>query len=194
MSLDRVGEQAVTALGELIAPPLLWSEVPSVLHELAFRSEISQELAEHALERFLEGKLGIVERRPDGLARTWQLAGEFGWAKTYDAEYLATAELLGCKLVTADARLRRGADRLGYVFTPAELLEGTPAPSDPPPAVDRHGQLAADSVAAPHASTRLLSRGRRRVGRSEWAVALACESSSAGSGSSRPRVRSTRAA
>jgi hypothetical protein len=41
LSLDRVGEQAVSALGELIAPPLLWSEVPSVLHELAFRGEIS---------------------------------------------------------------------------------------------------------------------------------------------------------
>jgi len=105
VSLDRIGEQAVTALGELIAPPLLWSEVPSVLHELAFRGEISQELAEMALQRFLEGKLGIVERRPDGLARrAWRLAGEFGWAKTYDAEYLATAELLGCQLVTVDVR------------------------------------------------------------------------------------------
>jgi len=87
LSLDRIGEQAVKALGVLIAPPLLWSEVPSVLHELAFRGEISQELTEHALQRFLEGKLGIVERRPDGLARrAWQLAGQFGWAKTYDAE------------------------------------------------------------------------------------------------------------
>jgi predicted nucleic acid-binding protein len=129
VSLDRIGEQAVTALGELIAPPLLWSEVPSVLHELAFRGEISQELAEQALLRFLEGTLRIVERRPEGLARrAWQLAGQFGWAKTYDAEYLATAELLGCKLVTVDARLRRGADRLGYVCTPAELLDRAPSP------------------------------------------------------------------
>ena len=129
LSLDRVGEQAVSALGELIAPPLLWSEVPSVLHELAFRGEISQELAEQALQRFLEGTLRIVERRPDGLARrAWQLAAQFGWAKTYDAEYLATAELLGCKLVTVDARLRRGADRLGYVVTPAELLDRATSP------------------------------------------------------------------
>ena len=130
LSLDRIGEQAVSALGELVAPPLLWSEVPSVLHELAFRGEISQELAEQALHRFLDGNLGIVERRPDGLAgRAWQLAGQFGWAKTYDAEYLATAELLACQLVTVDARLRRGADRLGYIRTPDELLNSTPAPS-----------------------------------------------------------------
>lgn len=130
LSLDRIGEHAVTALGELVAPPLLWSEVPSVLHELAFRGEISpQQLAEQAPQRFLDGKLGIAERRPDGLARkAWQLAGQFGWAKTYDAEYLAAAELLGCQLVTVDARLRRGANRLGYVRTPDELIDSTAAP------------------------------------------------------------------
>jgi predicted nucleic acid-binding protein len=36
-----------------------------------------------------------------------------GRAKTYDAEYVAPARPLGCRLVTLDARLRRGADRLG---------------------------------------------------------------------------------
>jgi predicted nucleic acid-binding protein len=44
-----------------------------------------------------------------------------GWAKTYDAEYVALARLLGCRLVTLDARLRRGADRLGFVISPDEL-------------------------------------------------------------------------
>jgi predicted nucleic acid-binding protein len=44
-----------------------------------------------------------------------------GWAKTYDAEYVALARLLGCRLVTLDARLRRGADRLGFVVAPHEL-------------------------------------------------------------------------
>lgn len=105
LSLDRIGEEAVSALGsrELIAPPLLWSEAPSVLHEMGFRGEISQELGEQALNRFLGGKLQIAQRRPDGLAlRAWQLAGELGWAKTYDAEYLAVADLLGCWLVTLD--------------------------------------------------------------------------------------------
>lgn len=57
LSLDRIGAGSTVALGEhdLVAPPLLWSEVPSVLHELAFRGEISKTLAEQALDRFLDG-------------------------------------------------------------------------------------------------------------------------------------------
>jgi predicted nucleic acid-binding protein len=34
----------------------------------------------------------------------WRIADELGWAKTYDANYVALARLLGCKLVTLDAR------------------------------------------------------------------------------------------
>lgn len=96
--------------------------MPSVLHELGFRGEISDELAKKALLRLLENSIGLTEARPEGLTRTaWELATEFGWAKTYDAEYLAAAQLMGCRLVTLDSRLRRGADRLGYVVTPSEL-------------------------------------------------------------------------
>lgn len=125
LALDRMGEEARAVLGdnELVAPPLLWSEVPSVLHELAFRSEISGALGDHARDRFLDGRLAIVEARPEGLAReAWALASELGWAKTYDAEYLALAKLLNCRLVTLDMRLRRGTERLGLVVTPGELL------------------------------------------------------------------------
>lgn len=124
LSLDRIGDRAREILGhrELIAPALLWSEVPSVLSGLGHRGEISRRLADQAFDRFASGELAIAERRPDELHRVaWRLARDLGWAKTYDAEYIALAQLEGGQLVTLDLRLRRGADRLGAVVTPDEL-------------------------------------------------------------------------
>jgi hypothetical protein len=43
--------------GQPDGPPLLWSETPSVLREMAFRGDISDTLAELAPRRFLGGKL-----------------------------------------------------------------------------------------------------------------------------------------
>lgn len=93
-----------------------------MLHEMTFRRQISFDLAERGLVRFLSKKIEIAERRPDDLTmEAWRIAEEFGWAKTYDAEYVALAKLNDCRLVTIDGRLRRGADRLGFVLTPSEL-------------------------------------------------------------------------
>lgn len=53
--------------------------------------------------------------------QAWNVAEEFGWGRTYDAEYVSLAKIPGRRLVTLDARLRRGTDRLGFAVTPAEL-------------------------------------------------------------------------
>ena len=105
---------------ELVAPPLMWSESRSVLHEMAWRGEIDPEDAMTTRVRLERSR--IRRRDPAKLgAEAWHLANQLGWAKTYDAEYVALAGLLKCRLVTLDARLRRGAARLGYVVGPDEL-------------------------------------------------------------------------
>ncbi len=104
----------------LAAPPLMWSETLSTLRELSWRGVVSIPNAEAALGALAEAP---VERlSPPGLAsEAWQVAVALGWAKTYDAEYVALARILGARLLTLDARLRRGAGRMVDVIGPTEL-------------------------------------------------------------------------
>lgn len=105
---------------QLIAPYLMWSEASSVVHELLFRKEISRDLAATAVQRLTEAD--ISPRRPKGLTdEAWRIADRLGWAKAYDAEYLALAHLLRCRLLTTDAKLKAAGSRLVGVIGPTEL-------------------------------------------------------------------------
>jgi predicted nucleic acid-binding protein len=105
---------------ELIAPPLLWIEAESVLHATAWRGEIDAGRAIEMRDRLRTAP--VAPMTPAALAdETWALADELGWAKTYDANYVALARIHDCRVVTLDARLRRGTSRLGVVVGPAEL-------------------------------------------------------------------------
>jgi predicted nucleic acid-binding protein len=95
----------------IVGPPLLWSEATSALNELVWRGILADGEARVALQRFNE--LTIEPRQPSTLYEdALVIARSLGWAKTYDAEYVALAQILGASLLTLDARLRRGADRL----------------------------------------------------------------------------------
>lgn len=117
-----LSETGLKALGreQLVAPHLMWSETSSVLHELRWRKEISNELAAIALERLAAAD--VSPRRPKGLIdEAWRIADRLGWAKTYDAEYLALARILKCRLMTTDAKLKAGGSGVVGVIGPAEL-------------------------------------------------------------------------
>lgn len=104
----------------LIAPPLLWIEANSVLHRMMWHNEIEPRVA-LAMRARLNGA-PIRRDTPATLGdEAWTTADEMGWARTYDANYVALARLRGCRLVTLDERLRRGTDRLGFVVVPGEL-------------------------------------------------------------------------
>lgn len=111
---------AVLEEPELVAPPFMWTEARSSLHETLWRGEIEQSEAVAVLRRLENSP--VQPRTYDSLGPdSWELADTLGWAKTYDAEYLALARKLGTRVVTLDARLRRGADRTGLVVAPSEL-------------------------------------------------------------------------
>ena len=91
---------------DAIAPALMWSESASVLHEMQWRRAISAELASAALGSLRSGPIKL--RGPARLlASAWEVASRLGWAKTYDAEYVALAKLSNCPLLTVDAKLAR---------------------------------------------------------------------------------------
>ena len=111
---------AELAAHELIGPALLWSEVHSAVHEARWRRDITGEQAGAILRSF--AALGVRRRSPSALhAEAFRLATDLGWAKTYDAEFLALAALEDARVLTTDARMRRGADRTGLVIDPTDL-------------------------------------------------------------------------
>lgn len=105
---------------DLTAPIVLRSEVCSVLHEAAWRKRISPELAAVGRDRLLAAP---VHLRDDAelAAAAWTVADQLGWAKTYDAEYVALAQREDVALLTVDLRLARGAGRLVRVVTPEDV-------------------------------------------------------------------------
>lgn len=108
---------------ELVGPPLLLSEATSVLHELARRGAIPPQHAQATLHHLLSLPIRI-EHPADLHTKAWDLAESLGWAKTYDAEYVALSVLLDATLVTLDDRLRRGAGHVTRILPPDELPTG----------------------------------------------------------------------
>jgi len=98
----------------------LWSEITSSLREAVWRHELDDTEARAAIERLLSSQ---IERRVPARLYTMaiELARDLGWAKTYDAEYVALARLLKAPLVTIDGRLARAVGNLVQIIAPADL-------------------------------------------------------------------------
>ncbi|WP_417564048.1 type II toxin-antitoxin system VapC family toxin [Microbacterium sp.] len=102
--------QVQAAAGDLHIPHLADTETLSVLRGLVVGGVVSSARAEQALSDLSD----LPVRRWPALPlfeRVWQLRAN---ATAYDATYVALAEVLGARLVTADERLVRGMQGLAH--------------------------------------------------------------------------------
>jgi predicted nucleic acid-binding protein len=104
----------------LWAPSLIWSEAASGAGQMRWRGEIAAEDAHGALERLMRSPIELVPSR-ELVMDALQLARRLGWAKTYDAEYVALAQRLEIPLLTIDGRLAARVRGEIEVLTPTEL-------------------------------------------------------------------------
>jgi predicted nucleic acid-binding protein len=105
---------------QLLAPTLIRSQVLTMLHEAVVAGELDDETgrARHAAFGKLRMRLlgDAVLRR-----RAWDLADRFGWASTFDAEYLALTQLQADAFVTTDPALAERAREVVVTATVDDL-------------------------------------------------------------------------
>lgn len=124
--LERTSEQTAKRLlgftnEPVIAPALMWSEAMSALTMQVWKGSINADIGKSYLNYLFNAKITLqtADRFKD---RAFEIARDMGWARTYDAEYCALADLEEATLVTADLRMMKSAQgRLPYIVAVADL-------------------------------------------------------------------------
>jgi predicted nucleic acid-binding protein len=103
------------ASGPLCAPQLMPAEVTNILRRSAASGEITQDVASMALADLLDLRVELFPFAPFA-PRIWQLRAN---VTSYDAWYVALAELLESNVATLDDRLARATGpRCGFETPP----------------------------------------------------------------------------
>jgi predicted nucleic acid-binding protein len=105
------GEIEVTGEHRLVAPTLVRSQALSTLYEAARRGEIS---AEEGIERVTRINSLKVRFLGDKVLqrKAWKVADQLGWETTFDAEFVALAQLQADVFVTSNSDLARAVSGL----------------------------------------------------------------------------------
>jgi predicted nucleic acid-binding protein len=104
---DRTARWAEARLlaGQLCAPHLMQVEVTDVLRRAVVRGALSADAASLAYADLLDLRIELYPFAPCSV-RVWQLRSS---VRSYDAWYVALAELLDVPLATLDLRLTRAS-------------------------------------------------------------------------------------
>ena len=108
--------RSFSADDDLTAPLLLRAECTSALTRLVHRAQTNEVDARLQVLRMPRIPFRIVERAPL-YTRAFDIARSLGWAKAYDALYLAAAEIEDAELLTVDRGMSDAAARLGIRAT-----------------------------------------------------------------------------
>lgn len=93
--------RALLSEDDIHVPHLIDSEIVDTFRKLLLRGVVSEQIAAAAITTW--GELGLARYPAAGLSgRIWELRSNLS---AYDGAYVALAETLGCRLVTADRRL-----------------------------------------------------------------------------------------
>ena len=105
------GEIEVTGEHRLVAPTLVRSQALSTLYEAARRGEISAEEGIERVTRINSLKVRFLGEKMLQ-RRAWKVADQLGWETTFDAEFVALAQLQADVLVTSNSDLARAVSGL----------------------------------------------------------------------------------
>ena len=96
------------------------------MHDVAHRGEIPADVAREQLEYIWRMPIRLLG---DALLRrvAWKLADQFGWASTYNAEYVALTRLQADAFVTLDEELARSVQAIVATAPIDALREDAPA-------------------------------------------------------------------
>lgn len=106
--------ESVILSDDLAAPDLVLAEATNSLRRLEFDGELSGTQADASRRDVLRTRLELYPFAPFA-DRVWELRHNL---TSYDATYVALAELLGCPLVTLDMRLSRSTGPRCEMLTP----------------------------------------------------------------------------
>jgi len=105
-------ETCLTRGEQLVAPPLLFAEVTSVIRRQEHGGALLPQEADAALTGFLALPVSVVHTGEVYLLAL-DFARRLGHARAYDVQYLAVARLQDCPVATLDRGLYESARSLG---------------------------------------------------------------------------------